>query len=1327
MFNPKHTLSRIARYSDRPAEAAAHTASLVAVVTTLVMVGTGQVAESNPVSAWIHSQVGLETWALLTPIGVGVALWFSRHLPSRQGKLNAHRAIVAALSIDALGNCIVFVAAGVPITQMSTPIIQTTAFTIIIASCVYWRADLLNFANLLVSQLASRTPSPSREATRAIGFSILMITAIPAGVAFVGTQPLGSTGSGTVEAASSGTVWVGNGSGYIFEFDSDGTKLTQYNISNSSIKYVYATQYHIYATTNDGHLYKVNHDGVKVWSKKLDKPAQVKVDEDRIYVGDNATIKKFYLNGTKIWETTLTSGADTGWTALAKDPSTTDIFASHRGGTSTVWKLDSNGSIINSNSDASTNNHHNGIVRSDGKYVVISDASDGAAETYIYANDLSTLDNSVDNFPNDQYPRGLTKNGSSVFAMANNGNSTEFGGWDNTVTTSSGGHQLAHTGSALYAATDYLYKLNDSDGSVLWNKSVGGSAKGVSSVHQGGEPSNVGNSVQIRATDQNGNPVKNATVESYGVNTKNLEDKYDDLQERSNELLDQAANPRPNSWNPDLSISDSIAADAESKYVTTHSAGDMGIAGWKESPELQPAQLRFDTGETVYAYVWDPSDGGFVQDGVESEYPGGVDDNTAVVVEQIDHKNDTISKTTYETDETYNVGGLGGEHDYVALNLPPGYYRIYAEGDPQNAVVREVGDPASIIEQDLRDQADKRSEQAQQVLDRINNGKFARQTVTTNESGYATIEVKSGVQILGIQAWKGDGSLVDASNPDPSALRELRASGYDGAIYLSTQPKRVNLNNFDTANDTAQVEVRKWTATPYGNVSRFQNVAEKLQNQLLNETTADLEATYEDRLEQVNRDNLEQRWADLANLLRSNPDARERFLNETDRDQIPSAEDLSDSELRKSLRVAQSALATQPSTGAAGDTTTNVGDGVADFTAILNGEYEPDDVAIFAHYSNGTTQTVPDEYVSVDQSITGSESEIQVNDYPVGQEDPAQVTFEVKAANQNGVDSVRDSIVNPAFGGEVPNLEAVDVSTLRPGPSEPVSVSLRPASDSSYGSLKDVRVFAPDGSELNATLDGERATFETAGQGTHTIRATYTDSTGAKFVETIRLNAQEATTNPPPTVRIEDGGDTVIAGSGLRSARVEETPDGNRVTAVVPGDGDRPGTVHVRGSDAFTGDVTVNVVQGDLEESVDKHVSVVVHTQLPEDALVYRDGRDQPITRDGSTQYGEVETRTGEDGTEKQIIRTYSDASGQLQLEVSRDPGLVERTLYDFRTSGVPLPSIGMLFNAVVIYDEVPTQPPAVVTDTFEQPLLDEATPGEIVPGDAAAAMEVAT
>jgi hypothetical protein len=50
----------------RTAELAAHTASVIAVATTLLVVDVVPGAETNPVAAWLIAQVGLVPWALAT-------------------------------------------------------------------------------------------------------------------------------------------------------------------------------------------------------------------------------------------------------------------------------------------------------------------------------------------------------------------------------------------------------------------------------------------------------------------------------------------------------------------------------------------------------------------------------------------------------------------------------------------------------------------------------------------------------------------------------------------------------------------------------------------------------------------------------------------------------------------------------------------------------------------------------------------------------------------------------------------------------------------------------------------------------------------------------------------------------------------------------------------------------------------------------------------------------------------------------------------------------------------------------------------------------------
>ena len=118
-------VSRIARsltqvLDDRPfgwAELAAHSMSGTAVILTILMVGAGQVRESNPVAAFLITHVGLDTWAVLTPVGVALIFaglrWYHRSGAPTGSRWMA-RAVVVTFVFDALGNLAVFAVRGPP-------------------------------------------------------------------------------------------------------------------------------------------------------------------------------------------------------------------------------------------------------------------------------------------------------------------------------------------------------------------------------------------------------------------------------------------------------------------------------------------------------------------------------------------------------------------------------------------------------------------------------------------------------------------------------------------------------------------------------------------------------------------------------------------------------------------------------------------------------------------------------------------------------------------------------------------------------------------------------------------------------------------------------------------------------------------------------------------------------------------------------------------------------------------------------------------------------------------------------------------------------------
>ncbi|QCC57189.1 hypothetical protein DVR14_00495 (plasmid) [Natrinema thermotolerans] len=80
-----------------------------------------------------------------------------------------------------------------------------------------------------------------------------------------------------------------------------------------------------------------------------------------------------------------------------------------------------------------------------------------------------------------------------------------------------------------------------------------------------------------------------------------------------------------------------------------------------------------------------------------------------------------------------------------------------------------------------------------------------------------------------------------------------------------------------------------------------------------------------------------------------------------------------------------------------------------------------------------------------------------INDLPISDSDPAAFDIRVRAANNGdqligdgpgGVLDDRIAGMNPAAAGSMPPIDGVDFSTLAPGPSEQVSVTINPSDES---------------------------------------------------------------------------------------------------------------------------------------------------------------------------------------------------------------------------------------------------------------------------------------
>jgi len=456
-------------------------------------------------------------------------------------------------------------------------------------------------------------------------------------------------------------------------------------------------------------------------------------------------------------------------------------------------------------------------------------------------------------------------------------------------------------------------------------------------------------------------------------------------------------------------------------------------------------------------------------------------------------------------------------------------------------------------------------------------------------------------------------------------------------------------------------------------MSQLQDRLQQLRNELANLTLGELRPPPINEGVDQARAELAATWSELRGILMQFGPARERYLEITDRDSVPTASELSKSELRAAISAADTAITTTQSTADMEETGRQLlEDGTVSKTWDVSGiDLSEANVSVIAHYSNGTRQVVSDEYVSVnDGAITDT---VRLKEFPYGEGDPAQVSFRLNVAGPS--DDVGDDtpefandetvITNPTYNGDVPGIASIELSTIRPGPNDDVTLTVNPERESSFRKLIDATVYAPDGTTVpvgNVT-NGDTVDFQTNGQGIYRIEYTVQNRGGQNFTDTISVQAAASDQDLNPGLYAHSGplGNIALASDGLSGGSVDVTDSGRvEVVAQLPEDADTPNEVEVYTSGLSTGPETpveVRVVQGDDRQGISKHTYVRIHgKRISEDALVYRNG-DQPVTRDGETRFGRVTVDA--DGTS---ILTWTDKSGVVETTVNNDPGWLDRS-----------------------------------------------------------------
>jgi len=837
-----------------------------------------------------------------------------------------------------------------------------------------------------------------------------------------------------------------------------------------------------------------------------------------------------------------------------------------------------------------------------------------------------------------------------------------------------------------------------------------------------------GNTVSGQLTDSEGALVAGATVELWGVKRPNV-DKGDlqTVKDREREIVQEMQDIEPDTWDPTrrLTGTNSLYSNADTEVVLAHTTEQWPTTELiVDGDEIDNPQLRLPADERFVLSVWDPSDEDLLEDNLEAPLPGGVIDDTDIVVEPLTSDEDGLEEQTYETDERVNMGGaLGADHDYAEVSLPRGFYRVYPEGSPEAGYTIVVGQPGQIvsgIEDKLQTKADQLTERAQLIQDKLNNDKVIRKRTTTNATGHWSISVPTGVKTATVQAYaQPQGINVDAKNLTIGDIRTYyETTDYNGSFLLPSQPTDVS-----PPESGVDVTVREVETPSYPGLDRFKNWSEWFQNQVANESFGNVSALSAQQLQAINasRDDLEALYNETNRLREQNERLDERYrelLNETrgietdpEVNVTLDPDTVTEAQLRENISLLKQSIASLQETidsqepeviqrgndsidegdiidgvldGLPGssdaDTNSTAGTNTVSVDFPFSTELAPEHVSVFARYPNGTEAVVADRYWGVEKRAAQGDV-VAVKNYPLG--GAASVEFRVDVAKTGGTGSATKRVANPTFNGTTPALESLAFSELRPGPDDTVRATLTPADAANFRNVTGVDVTVPNGTTISGTVESARTvSFDTVAQGPHHVEITYANPAGDTFSVATAIEAGGEDLKMPPGIRIASGpaaGTYAMVGEGLSGGSVDIQSGGLEIgiVATIAQADDVPAQLHVytKGTSIHPdADISVRVARGEDRAGISERLQVVIHHKsVPEGALLRRNG--DPVAR-GDNAFGRAV-----DQGDQFLIETVTGEDATVDISINSNPGLLDRVSWriDRTLDTLPTPDLPVI------------------------------------------------
>lgn len=806
-----------------------------------------------------------------------------------------------------------------------------------------------------------------------------------------------------------------------------------------------------------------------------------------------------------------------------------------------------------------------------------------------------------------------------------------------------------------------------------------------------------------KVTSSSGAPVSNATVVGYAATwpSKTVQE--------SRDTLTDLADPTPQAWrdlpnDPDL-LGTHWSPENVDNYVATNTLDALpDTRPWVDNPNLDDtATIDLPANQEIILSAWDADATGLGTNrcvpGVGSEYdcqmPGEHRSEATIVIERITASGDVTTSSTVELDQQSGGGYLDPDSfSYTTVDLSPGFYYIHEEGAPRG-VPRKVGTTSSILDRYQQDVSGALTDSAQQLKNHMDSNDVVRVATSTDAQGRYSLGVPGNTKAVTIQAYHAP-AITQLQGTDPASLTqqdilteynnaletapadrtELEQQVVDSSVYFPTRTRTV-----DPPESGVDMTLYSLSSPPNANISGLQDQLDRLRDLIENGTFSDLPPALQQRLEETGAEELRATYSELVGLVRSYPPVKETYLELSDRDQIAEPSELSKAELRAEISAMNQALYQTDLTGEIDPPEIEeTAETISVSWGVPGMDLSEANVSVIAHYANGTSSVVSEEYISKDTSLIGTDT-VRVNEYPLGEADPASVQFELRIAGEDGLRGRKDVIKNPTFDGPLPRLDSVSLSSVAPGPNENVTVRVSPSEAGSFRKISNVSVYGPDGSAVGTSgiSNGNKLSFTTNGKGIHQIRLQLETTGGETVTLPVRVKALQTDTSRPPTITARDSpiGLYALTSGEIDHARISHEGAGERTSIMaelIDGAG-TPANVDVHLEElTLPGDteLTLTLTKGEDGSRLNQHVPVTIHHRQPgDDAILWRGGEPIAIDSDEGTRWGAAHT-TGS----SLVINTYTDEGGSVTIHKINNPTFWQSTYHwaMLQTSGLNIP-----------------------------------------------------